>query len=97
MAIYKMFMFRPSEAWYQLSKDAQAELLGKVNAALTQVGGKRIIACDSSWASEKWHTFGVEEFPTIEAVQAHTKLLTELDLYYYIVSTTLLGTEAQPS
>jgi hypothetical protein len=95
MAIYKMFMFRPSEAWYQLSKDAQAELLGKVNAALIQVGGKRIIACDSSWASEEWHAFGVEEFPTIEAVQAHTKLLTELDLYHYIVSTTLLGTEAQ--
>ena len=97
MTIYKMYMLRPSEAWYQLSKEAQDEFLGKVNAALTKVGAKRIVNCDSSWASEEWLAFGVEEFPNIEAVQAHTKLLMELNLYRYFVSTTLLGTEWQSS
>jgi hypothetical protein len=97
MAVYKMFTARPTEAWYQLSEKAQAELLGKVQAALTQVGGKSIILCDSSWTSEKWPVFGVEEYPTIEAVQAHSKLLTELNWPRYLVSTTLLGTEWQPS
>jgi hypothetical protein len=97
MAIYKMFMVRPTEAWYQLSKEAQDELMGKVDAALTKVGGKRNVLCDSSWASEEWTGFGVEEFPSIEALQEHTKLLTELNWYRYIVSTTLLGTEWQSS
>ena len=97
MAIYKLFMLRPSEAWYQLSKEAQDELTGKVNAALTKVGAKRIVLCDSSWASEEWLAFGVEEFPNIEAVQAHAKLLIELNLNRYFVSSTLLGTEWQSS
>ena len=97
MAIYKMFMLRPSEAWYQLSKEAQDELTGKVDAALAKVGAKRIIACDSSWASEEWVVFGLEEFPNIEAVQAHAKLLIELNLNRYFVSSTLLGTEWQSS
>jgi hypothetical protein len=93
MAIYKMFMAKPTEAWYQLSKEAQDELAGKVNAALTKVGAKRIVACDSSWASEEWTGFGVEEFPSLEALQAHTKLLMELNWPRYLVSVTLLGTE----
>jgi hypothetical protein len=97
MAIYKMYMLRPSEAWYQLSQEAQAELLGKADAALAKVGGKRIVNCDSSWASEEWLGFGVEEFPNIEAVQAHTKLLMELNLFRYTISNTLLGTEWQSS
>jgi hypothetical protein len=90
-------MVRSTEAWYQLSKEAQDELMGRVNAALTEVGGKRIVLCDSSWASEEWTGFGVEEFPTLEALQEHTKLLTDLNWYRYIVSSTLLGTEWQLS
>ena len=97
MAVYKLFTARPTEAWYQLSKQAQEELLGKVQAALTKAGGKSVVLCDSSWGSEEWPLFGVEEFPTIEALQAHTKLLAELNWPRYLVSNTLLGTEWQPS
>ena len=71
--------------------------MGKVGEALTKVGGRRPVLCNSSWASEEWTAFGVEEFPTIEALQEHTKLLTELNWYRYIVSVTLLGTEWQSS
>jgi len=95
--IYKLYMFRNTEAWYQLSQDKQNELLGKVNAALEKAGGKRFISCNSSWSSEQWPVYGVEQFPNIEAVQQHEKALTDLNLSRYVVSKSMLGTELTPS
>ena len=46
-----------------------------VDEALRKVGGKRVLLCDSSWASEESPIFGVEESPDIEAVQQFARLL----------------------
>jgi hypothetical protein len=91
--IYKLFMFRNIEAYYQLSQDERNELLVKIDAALQKAGGKRLISCNSSWSSEQWPVFGVEQFPNIEAVQQHAEALTELNLSRYLVSMSVLGTE----
>jgi hypothetical protein len=91
-------MMKPTEGWYQLSQEEQNSLLDKVAQTLEKIGGKQIVVCDSSWASEQWPFFGVEEFPNIEAVQKHAQLLNELDWpSRYGMSITLLGTEWQPS
>ncbi len=95
--IYKMFLAKFSEAWYQLPQEEQTSLLGNVNEALEKVGGKQVIVCDASWAAEPWLVFGVEEFPDIEAAQQHAKLLSELQWYRYCEATTLLGTAWEPS
>ena len=95
--IYKMFMGRFSEAWYQLSQEEQTSLIGKVDGALEKVGGKQGLLCDASWTSEEWPAFGVEEFPDIEAVQQHAKLLSELNWYRYVETRTLLGTVWEPT
>jgi hypothetical protein len=91
--IYKVFLVRFTEAWYQLSAEEQASLLQKVGATLDQVGGKSVALCDSSWSSEQWLGFGVEVYPDIEAVQQHSQLLNQLNWFRYIESTTALGTE----
>ena len=67
--IYKVFMVRFLEAWYQLSKEEQNNLIAKVNEALGKVGGKRPLLCNSSWSSDQWSFAGYEVFPNIEAVQ----------------------------
>ena len=95
--IYKLFQFRNTEAFYELSQDQRDELLGKLNAAFEKVGGKRIVICDSSWASEQWPVFGVEQFPDIEAVQQYAQALAELNLARYVESTSTLGTELPSS
>ena len=92
--IYKLFFGKPSQAGYQLSQEEQQKILAKVDEALTKVGGKRVIMCDSGWVSEQWTFWGVEQFPDIEAVQKHTALLNELNWFQYVDSVTLLGTEA---
>ena len=93
--IYKLFQFRNTKAFYELSQDQRDELLGKLDAAFQKVGGKRLIMCDSSWSSEQWPVFGVEEFPNIEAVQQYAEALNELNLARYVESMTVLGTELQ--
>ena len=96
-AVYKLFLGRFAEAWYQLSEEEQADLMDKVTGLLEQAGGKTVILCDSSWSSEQWQFFGMEEFPDIAAVQKHTADLNELDWLRYVESMTLLGSKVEES
>ena len=97
--IYKMWRVGVKEAWYQLSKEEQDALFAKVNEAMKSVGGKSMVFCNSSWHSEQWLYFGLEEFPSIEAVQEYNRCLLELDWFRYCDSDIILGTkvpELQP-
>jgi hypothetical protein len=91
--IYKLFLGKMTETWHQLPADEQHALLWKINAALEQVGGKRLVQCDPTWSTEQWHFWGVEEFPDIQAVMKHTKLLADLKWERYVETMTVLGTK----
>ncbi len=67
--IYKLWMFRPTEAWYQLSKEERNELGKKAVEDIEKVGGKSVLMCSPTWSAEQWWLFGVDEYPNIEAVQ----------------------------
>ena len=94
--IYKLWQARFTEAWYQLSPDEQQQRMAQVEEALTQAGGKQVLACNSTWSNEQWIAFGVEEFPDIEAVHKYTQLLSEMNWFRYIFSTSTLGTSWEP-
>lgn len=93
--IYKLFLGKTTEAWHQLSEPQQKELLASVNAALEMAGGKRLIQCDPTWSTEQWHFWGVEEFPNIETVMKHTRLLADLKWERYVETMTVLGTKME--
>ena len=90
--VYKTFKVSWTEAAYALSEEEREALLAKLGEALDAVGCKRVVLCDSTWASDRWSAFGVEEFPDIEALQKHAQLLNEIDWYRYIEADTLIGT-----
>ena len=90
--VYKLFRARFTNAWYELSQAEQTNLLAQVGAALDKVGARSVLLCDARWSSEQWPFFGIEEYPDLEAVQAHTRLLTELNWPRYVESSTALGT-----
>ena len=97
--IYKIFLGKATEAWYQLSEAEQSSLFAQVGAVLEQAGGKSVIVCNSTWASEQWQFFGVEEFPNLEAIQKQAAALDALHWFRYVDAITTLGTEwgtAQP-
>jgi hypothetical protein len=87
-----MFRVGGKEAWYQLSKAEQDAMFAKVDEARKIVGAKVVISCDSSWDSERWLFWGVEEFPSLEAVQEFTRCLMDLNWFRYVDSDILLGT-----
>ena len=89
--IYKLWMFKYTDAWYQLSDEEKESHGANVEAALEKVDGKAIVQCVSLWSSEEWVMFGVEEFPDVEALQQHTLDLFQLGHYRYLECTSMLG------
>jgi hypothetical protein len=95
--IYKLFMTRPTEAWYQLTEKEQNDLMAKNRESLDKAGVKSIVTCNSTWSNEQWMLFGLEEYADMEAVQKHTADLLALNWFRYIDSFSLLGTEWSPA
>jgi len=91
--IYKMWKARPTAAWYELSEEEQNELFAKNGADLEKLGVKTIILCDAAWSTEHWVFFGVEEYPDMEAVQAHAAYFIESNWFKYIEAEIVFGTE----
>ena len=94
--IYKVFMARFSEAWYQLSEEERKGLVAKFDEALEKAGGKRLMMCGTNWSSDQWSIAGMEEFPNIEAVQNYMAAVNELNLFRYVEATSVLGTKMEP-
>jgi hypothetical protein len=94
--IYKFFTGRFLPEWYQLSKEEQESILAKLNDALAKLGAKRIVLCNTYWSTDEWLWAGVEEFPSIEAVQKYMAALHELNWDRYTEATSLLGTKLEP-
>lgn len=91
--IYKLFMANPTEAWYQLTKEEQDSLFAKINENFDNVGGKSILIANTSWSSEEWLFFGVEEYPDFGALEKHAKTLNDLNWFRYLDSKVILGTK----
>jgi len=95
--IYKLWMMRFKEAWYQLSEEEQNSHMAKISESLDKVGGKTIILCTPVWASEQWLMFGVEEYPDVDALQKHAQFLFEQNHFRYLESESMLGIEWSPA
>jgi hypothetical protein len=91
--IYKVFLGKPTEAWYQLSKAERDDLMAKNAAAVKEVGSRFLIMANSDWCSEQWLFWGVSEFPDMDAVMKYHERLAELNWFRYYDALTLLGTE----
>ena len=89
--IYKMYTGKLTPAWFALSEAEKKSMGEELDHVREEAGGKIVVQCISHWASEQNHSFGVEVFPSIEAVQKHGKLLFELDWPKYYDGTTVLG------
>jgi len=93
--IYKLFMARYNEAGYQLSQAERDKMLAKRNEIADRLGIKTILVCDSSWVSEQYLLWGVEEYPDMDVVYEFHAELNKLDWFRYFEATTLLGTRME--
>ncbi len=91
--IYKSFMGHMNEAWYALSEQEQQALMARLAEAGERVGKKSILMCTTTWSSDHYQFFGVEEFPDMEAVQQYHDALVKMNWFRYVDGQTLLGTK----
>jgi hypothetical protein len=89
--IYELWMSKPTEAFYALSKEEQDKLFVKNDQALAAVSGKTVIGCVARWATDGLVAWGVEEYPDFDAAKRHGELLQELNWRRYFSGTVILG------
>ena len=94
--IYKIWLMNYSQAWYDLGEEKQQDLMRGIYSCLPQVGGKALLMAVTLWDNEKWAVFGLEEFPNIDAVMAHSEALGKLQWYRYIKCRSSLSTLIWP-
>ena len=91
--VYKLFLLRYTQAWYQLTPEEQNRLMAQNAESLKQVGAELVVLCASVWASEEWLGWGVEKYPDLEAVQTHANNLFSWNWFKYFETKTYLGSE----
>jgi hypothetical protein len=91
--IIRLLFARIKEAFYKLSEEEKLEFMRKDRENWEELGCKLLMMIDCRWSNEEWNYVGVEEWPTIEALEKRAKFeYEELEKYRYIESKTYLGT-----
>ncbi len=91
--IIRLLFAKIKEAFYELSEEEKMEFMVKDRKNLEELGCKVIMMIDCRWSNEEWNYVGIEEWPTIEALEKRAKFENEeLTKFRYIEAKTLLGT-----
>ena len=87
-----MLFAKIKEAFYKLSEDETKEIMLKDRKNLDELGYKWwMINC--SWSTKEWDVIGLEEWPSIEALEKRAKFENkDLKKFRIIESNTYLGT-----
>ena len=91
--IIRLLFARIKEAFYKLSEEEKLEFMRKDRENWEELGCKLLMMIDCRWSNEEWNYVGVEEWPTIEALEKRAKFeYEELEKFKFIESKTYLGT-----
>lgn len=91
--IIRVYFAKIKEAFHKLSEEEKKEFMRKDRENLEELGCKIMMMIDCRWSNEEWNFIGVEEWPTIEALEKRAKFeYEELGTYRYVESKTYLGT-----
>ena len=90
--IIRLLFAKIKEAFYKLSEEETKEFMLKDRKNLDELGCKWWMI-DCRWSTEEWDVIGVEEWPSLEALEKRVKFeYEELKKYRIIESKTYLGT-----
>ncbi len=91
--IIRLYFAKIKEAFYELSEEEKMEFMRKDREEMDELGMKLTMMIDCRWSTEEWDFVGIEEWPTIEALEKRAKFeKEELEGFRYVESKTYLGT-----
>lgn len=91
--VYKVWFMRYKQPWYELTAEKQKKLIARDKKSLPEVGCEVILSCSAAWASEKWVAWGVDKYPSLEALQQHAQNLQDMEWFNYVEAEGYLGIE----
>jgi hypothetical protein len=91
--IIRLYFAKMKGAFGALSDQEKMAFMQKDRENLDNLGMKAVTMIDCSWSNEEWDYIGVEEWPSMEAIEQR-KIFEEqeLDVSRYVESKTILGT-----
>jgi hypothetical protein len=94
--IYKLVLIRGyTEAYYQLLDAEKQKLWAEVGNAIGGAGATMTTPYyECRWSNDRYKTFFIMEYPTVEAAIADTTGVEKVGLFRYMLSETILGIEA---
>jgi hypothetical protein len=91
--VYRFFRGRFTDAWYQLSQSEQDKVFAEMGNAFQESNGKAVVGpCLTCWSSD-WHVFGVEVYPSLEAVQTWRETMARLNCFRYFELESMIGVQ----
>jgi hypothetical protein len=90
--IIRLLFAKIKDAFYNLSEEEMMAFMAKDRKNLDELGCKWWMI-DCSWSTDEWTAIGVEEWPSLDALEKRAKFENEvLQKFRYVESKTYLGT-----
>ena len=94
--IIRIMFAKLKPAWHELSEEEQQEFMRKDIEKLEELGYKLHFMVDCTWSTDEWHYFGIEEWPSMEAIKEIEKFHEEeLEVSKYAEYKVYMGTPVQ--
>ncbi len=91
--IIRLFFAKMKNAFLDLSEAEKIAFMRKDRENLDELGMKAVTMIDCSWSNEEWDYIGVEQWPSMEAIEKREQFENEeLEVFKYVESKTYLGT-----
>ena len=89
--VYKVFLFKPHLQVYLQPKEQMDEKVAQAYAFREKVGGKLLIAANMVWSNEEFEVFGIEQFPSMDALMEYSDCLSSIGWYSWLHAKSYVG------
>jgi hypothetical protein len=91
--IVRFYFAKMKDAFTNLPEEEKTTFMTKDRENLDELGMKAVAMVDCHWSNEEWDYIGVEQWPSMEAIEKRERFeKDELELFRYVESKTYLGT-----
>jgi hypothetical protein len=91
--VIRLFFAKMKDTFIDLPDEEKKAFMRRDRENLDALGMKAVTMIDCSWSNEEWDYIGVEQWPSIEAIEKRERFENaELKVYRYVESKTYLGT-----
>ena len=91
--VIRLYFAKMKDSFGDMSEEERMAFMRKDRENLDRLGMKAVSMIDCSWSNDEWDYIGVEQWPSMEAIEKREIFENEeLEVFKYVESKTLLGT-----